>query len=301
MGRLFLPGHVFVRRKWLFWAAGESTAIASQSAMLGEFLAIAQVDAKLADAVMNFARKWGAMEICLHGKPITHNSREDDEEYYKRPRRWRSCNPVMVGSVCTECGVPLGRGPREEVCRKHGIRRVPLYREPIRLWKQWSRMFGAFLRIAKSLADETPGEPDDWQIVNECPWWRDIPTNRASTGRPKLDGDWQALAERLDRCIEIGDVRPRSVWRNGSTPDLIFGCGLTLDRIGLFGCLSLYVQTEISGAKRLETCSSCRRWYVPTRAPVAGRRHYCQACRAEGIPEKNARRDHKRRAHVEQN
>src|SRR4051794_25514627 len=94
LAKLFVPEFIGIRGRSLVWRTGNASEMTPSSRMLPEFLSLANCrPERTNDDLLRFAKRWGVMQICAHQKPITHNSREDDADYFGTSKR-RSCDAM---------------------------------------------------------------------------------------------------------------------------------------------------------------------------------------------------------------
>jgi hypothetical protein len=119
---------VYERRP--FFLQEEPVLARIQKNILFDFSELAEADDS---RVLNYARKFGVLGLCEHGKPLGHITR------------------MPIEKVCT----PLG-WPRE--CR-----------EPIERWRFFALGFRAVLRISVALHEGKNGDAEDWTHALNLP------------------------------------------------------------------------------------------------------------------------------------
>lgn len=135
--------------------------------MLERFASLCTADN---DAILAYAKRWGALEICGHGLPRGHPPTEGMQR---------------TTYFCEE------RYPGSERMRPIG------HLEPIRVWRYTSRRFHAVLDLAAGMWDEPPsvGLPATWTILGKGP-----PSDLGMARR--------TLAGQVNFYLQIGQVRP---------------------------------------------------------------------------------------------
>jgi DNA-directed RNA polymerase subunit RPC12/RpoP len=142
--------------------------------MLARFVRLARGDDA---AVIAFAERYGALRLCKHDLPASHNP---------------GPNPVPVSGAVTWCD--------------------PTYREPVATWHLLAEQAEALLNIADAVHRGRPAADRDWATVyarsgKVAPWW--------TTGSVQLDRS--ILAQVVNEWLAIGDVRPMLRARHDST------------------------------------------------------------------------------------
>lgn len=211
--------------------------------ILRDFMNLADAPA---ETVLAFARKWGVLEICLHGLPCTHNLRRA----ITLSGRW--CEPLLY--------------PDSEN-----------FMEPIQYWHFYAKQMRALLNIALRLKQGVPGLIEDWKIIQVPGFGREAEVKRICEetfaniyGRTVKDDRW-LMRSMLDRWLSMGDVRPTLVWDDEQ-------CSVSFDNT-LFGMLAMQLMLEIGSNGGLAFCSGCRKSYAPeVRRPKVNQRNYCRDC-----------------------
>jgi hypothetical protein len=228
--------------------------------------------------VERFAKKWGALGICKHGKPYTHR-RDGHSLLIRVPEKGDDAGTQLRGCP------PLGY-PRPE------RRFNPALWDPLESWDTYSGNARALINIAAALNQSRFGEVEDWHrlLSRTMPlerWTRTVHVKLfASPGVPKVWGS-RLNAERfwisnlLNLWLEDGDVRWQCAWER---PAFMVTPGVQ----SLFGAIALQLMLAIGRVDALAVCSNCRVAYGPRRKPVAGRRSYCETCRRDKIPQRDA-------------
>jgi hypothetical protein len=94
---------------------------------LKDFVSLAKTpEERFSRNVLAFARNWGVLRICEHGKPSGH---------------FNDCAPISH-------------------------RESAWYTEPLEAWRRYARQLRGLLLIAAKLRLEELGEPEDWRAVN---------------------------------------------------------------------------------------------------------------------------------------
>lgn len=210
--------------------------------LLGEFMNLAEAPV---ETILAFARKWGVLEICLHGLPCTHNLR------YASTVSGRFCIPLRYPDT-------------------------DYYMEPIPYWHFYARQMRALLNIAVQLKQGLPGLVEDWKIIQVPGFGRESEVKVSEETFAQMFGrtvedDRQFVLRMLDRWLSMGDVRPNLVWDDEH-------CSVSFDNT-LFGMLAMQLMLEIGSSGGIAFCYGCGKSYTPKgRRPKVGQRNYCRDC-----------------------
>jgi hypothetical protein len=223
--------------------------------MLDAFLKVEE-----ASTVLGFARRFGVLGICEHGRPASHNpplaeSRDD-------------------GLECLPVGYRSGEG---------------LCREPLARWFYYAGLARAMVAVAAELHQGVPGRREDWKAIlvgRDSEDKIEPVIERLATSVPygRL-----YLGQFVNQWLELGDVRPRLLW-TVSSPEPRF-----LLQAPTFGLLGVQLMVAISRSHELVLCSGCARPYLREgRKAPRGRRNYCGGC-GLAAARRDAQRDHRAR------
>lgn len=134
--------------------------------------------------------------------------------------------------------------------------------------RQWSRWFGAVLRIGQRLAEGKRGNSADWELLAAS----DFPPAR--NGRPDTKTDQrEVLASLMTVFLATLDVTLSVVWvprDNGGRP--------RIEPVAhsLMGLLAIHLTRTMAGVETTTVeCTSCGTRYVPKRPPRDGEATYC--------------------------
>jgi hypothetical protein len=240
----------------LVWRFGDRRAfwVKAASECLDSFIRLADVPPnEIAARVAAFARTWGMLGICRHGKPAQHGERNCS---------WLAVDPAIWG-VCWE---------------------------PIEAWVRYSRQIRSLLLIAANLQQGEPGAPQDWQAVErgepvseECLDGSPRPTDtlnveiwRAKPAVGGVDAERADLALALQHWIRYGDVSVSTHWWPGApNPDV------WLDYSWLPGVLAVQLLAALQSRKGLYQCAGCGQPFTPpegSRKPAKNKRKWCPSC-----------------------
>jgi hypothetical protein len=235
--------------------------------------------ANLADAkdeeILQFARKWGVLELCAHGLPATHQPLRLPMTRWKPP------------------------APCEGQRRVHGG--VELCAEPLDSWRYFAGQASALLLLLSDLRRGDGQAPDLGPVLFDLVPPRLRPQGSPSSARGReVTGSlprygrigpitvrlppagFAALCVR--RWLQLGDVQVVYSWRQEG-PSLEYGSHT------LFGALALQLAATTTTGD-IYMCSGHGGLYKRTgRRPPRGGRNYCPDCRAARTKD----RDHMRR------
>ncbi len=197
--------------------------------MLERFASLCRADN---DAILAYAKRWGALEICGHGLPRGHPPTEG-------MRR--------TTYFCEE------RYPGSERMRPIG------HLEPIRIWRNESLRFRAILDLAAGLWDEptSVGSPATWKIIGK--------------GQPSdIETAHRTLVAQVNFFLQLGQVRPWAATtppyiRIGGhdlfgalAVQLLLATSRSSGWAVCSACAGAYAPTRRPAAGRLNYCPSCR-------------------------------------------
>jgi hypothetical protein len=213
--------------------------------MLTGFVALADAPAA---KVLAYARKFGPLGICPHGRPCTHTP------FTSR----RQLSPPAT-DLCAPCGWD-GRG---------GV-------EPIAAWHAYARLAKTIQEVAAKLRSDRLPDATEWKVLRQGPSLGNVPSLKA---RRTV---WPLLASALDQWIVDGDVRPWvTVSQAPWTPCAIIRLGspwwLRTPSWPLFGVLGMALAQDAVGSSKA-WCDGCGSLYDFRRWPRAGEYHYCPDC-----------------------
>lgn len=279
-GRL---GRLFPERKWRIpdrvWIDGDRlmrTEKASNSPTVNHLRELLPTFINLVDApaekIVNFAKKWGVLNLCTHDVPAGH-----DPEYwptklieaYPSPQLkapgWTSEFPIMLGTW--------------HCCLATGDYDKGLRWESVQAWRHWSRVGRATLNVAARLRSNKIGPEAEWRIACTT---EGFPAGPGSWALPKdINEGWRVISGYLNYWLKLGSA---SLFTEVTGKRI----GIVVGKGSLFGALAVQLSLAISGADGPVVCSNCKDFYVAQRRPRLEQDNYCPSCRSAGIPQKNA-------------
>lgn len=218
--------------------------------MLSEFTSIAG-----GSDVLRFARRFGPLGICVHGRPASHDTRT---------------GLTAEHIPCTLHGWTDAGDQDPDHPTETG--------DPVQVWLKYVSEASAMLTIAHRLKDSEPGDAADWTTLQ-----------RPGMQDRHLDDQTEHLARHTQGWLNDGDVRPRVDWIFPAPPTVELVPSLS--PFPLFGVLALLITYGLSGGSPgAVNCSRCGAVYLPSRKP-RGERHYCYDCKAFGPQADWARRN----------
>ena len=170
-----------------------------------------------------------------------------------------------VLELCEEHGVPRHHGYTRKSIRRPGSGACPLSheeelggyltaREPLELWRRYSRRAGGLIYISALLAigESVPGQ-----------LWQDSALAEIDYASPAAKGaeiQQQLIASAINRWCSLGRLRIRIEWNDGA-PETRFWSP------GLFGRVGLALVQAVGRTGGLAHCSHCNLLYLPSRKP----------------------------------
>jgi hypothetical protein len=230
---------------------------------------------KLADKspedIRDFARRWGVLMICEHGRPGGHAWPGVPEEDMLNGREpLKPCAPRGWPDECWE---------------------------PLDAWYTLAHEACAMIHVAAALYTEKSAKRGYWHMLVYRRWCG------AEGGEPSLDMLNQPrhavsarafLEDSVCQWLAWGAVQPRFVWPANKDPMIEF------DGYGLFGALAAQLLGTLS-RRGWAVCTECRHSYDPVRRPNRNRRNFCPECGAKGKASVYSSRDEReRRAKVKE-
>lgn len=241
--------------------------VKAEAPMLEDFVRLAESGRDSDQAVLEYARRWGLLELCQHQLPVDHG-------------------PVHVPIALATAGGGRYTFPISTTC--HGLGG----REPVAAWLYWSRQAAALLAILSHLRRSEPAPSKDWESLCENPPWvaperleeGTLANARLSMaglvgGRVPLEMQRKVASGAIETWIQLAGASIELRWP-GVVPVVGFRTG------GLFGALGLQILLA-AGSTSLVMCPGCGIWH----APPKGRHRpakYCQTCRKANVPHNRA-------------
>ena len=212
--------------------------------LLTDFLQLA--DDQTGEKILEFAQRWGVLEVCDHGKPPRHGDQN------REPTR---CLPR--GAIGGGEGWALLWSP----------------------WRMLSANAGALLRIAIAIEQGRPGSKADWNIAhpNSLASWWGIPTPWVSDAfQPGVsvhdDRYWVSAA--LQPWLTGPQVTPTYVW---TEKDRVWQMTTRHPEWhGLYGALGVALMLAVARASDLRICPSCGEFF--SRGAQTRNYRYCTDC-----------------------
>jgi len=211
------------------------------------------------DRVLAFARHWGALGICAHGKPAAHDTH---------------CQRLWMPSAPEQ--------PRNRW-------------EPLEAWRRYSQQLGAILLLAAKLRGGTLRLPELWEMVgsgepsDDLVW--QLSEGRVTPhhdlwgpggGAGDLGQERKALGDALDQWLRYGGVTLYAYWpERASEPSVV------LARDSLPGVLAVQLVATVRSPLGLYVCADpdCGKAFTPPanqRRRAAGRAAFCPECSRTG-------------------
>ncbi len=250
----------------LIWSnEGGHPADGPTEGVLTEFVRLASGSAR---SILNYAARWGVLELCEHDLPRSHNP-----------------PAVMPGGLrVVNCG-------RVRLERESDPVMGPFV-EPLEVWRALADRVKAIVNLAALLDNGEPGAGAEWLVAMGVP--------DADPRGPHWKGSPFLLARQVQELLDIGNVRPLFRWKGGANYGVeigVSGAGMAGNAIrgsGLFGGIATQLAFALSRADGLAICSGCGNAYsVSEGRPRTGERRYCKACRDAGVPARDRQRKYR--------
>lgn len=254
------PKEAWIDGDYLFWSGWQ------EETMFTPFDSTGMLDAfvrfQSSEDIPPFAVRFGTLQLCAHGLPISHTSRfvslwGDDKQYADR----------HPGCLPDGDWIP----------------------EPVDRWMDFSNAARALLNIAAAIHSGSPLRREDWAaaykafLVDQD----DLPKDGAWELEHPLQESALMLSDFVNEWLAMGDVRPRLEWELGD-PQIEF-------KTSTFGAIGVQLMQAVTRVHGLTLCSSCGRPYLRQgRKAPAGRRNYCPDC-GSGAALRDAQRAHRNR------
>ncbi len=246
--------------------------------LLEEFVNLTRGDELNYAAVERYAKRWGTLGICKHGKPYTHLR---DGPVLNIHIRGRGDDDSRLLHGCP----PLGYAPRKKPVTN------PELWEPLVAWESFSRSARAVMNVAAQLHQGDPGNVEDWYMLighdSTLERWTEERTRYMAaqewrgTWRSRISSERWWVSNLVNFWLEDGDVRWQCTWEESDF-------ALTTGVQSLYGAIVIQLALAVGRVEALATCSNCRTAYIPSRKPVEGRRRYCSSCQDAGVPQRDA-------------
>jgi hypothetical protein len=275
-------------RNSLVWALDDRAwrAVRGTGGLLDGFVQLRTRAVKDPSAVVRFARLWGGLGLCRHGRPATHVPSANTTPF---------CEPV---------GRRTSRSPRGGTTEGGDAYEV---REPLSIWIDYSNRADALLTIAGLVAPGSAAElpsRDLWLAAMPPEFRSDEYSTPPDGWRGFKRGDERAthrvaLAAHASAWLDDARIRPRLVW---SPRFESFTLRPELDT--MYGALALQLSLAIAGDFDWFRCPACRQvWnssqlHAGQRRPRAGAPTFCPPCRERNVAQDlaNKNQNEKRRA-----
>jgi hypothetical protein len=289
-------------RRVLRWTENDETTPWPERTSLDclyRFAALA--DSRDEEDFVQFATRWGVLELCRHDAPYSHNH---------EPPAWDFCtdlrqqaaqatqalwNPQREDLLASRALAQLAQLPPDP-----GARRTltgtfdppdsapiisawcePTGSESLDAWRSWARRAQAMLRITAHLNRQRERHPDNRRAA-PVEQWRHLyfPAAVQEAAEHAAGADWFS-AERLKLALVLqqwtllGRVTPTFI----DSPTGEVQAGLSAE--GVFGALAAQLAAVISTGEGVYACSRCGAAWPSDRHPRSDREFYCDTCRPE--------------------
>jgi hypothetical protein len=203
--------------------------------ILDEFLALS---AAPDEAVLEYARTWGVLELCGHNLPACH-------EYAFR--RYL----LLPSPLSLQKAMRVEPPPDPRQC-------PPLGREPLTTWRFFAGQAQSMLNIAANLQGDRLGALEDWSKLL-C---------KGVTPAHGLDAHRSCLRDSIEEWLKLGRVKPMIDDLTGA---------LTWTGADLFGELAVQIALASKSIDGQVFCVACGKAYKPRRRVTKRGYNYCPA------------------------
>ncbi len=263
----------------LVWSRGVGTQFHLRAPNRRMLLAFTKLVDAPAEAIRDYARRYGVLRLCEHWLPCTHNwevftaDKELLDERLREGEDWINPQWERLTQELPKCE-PMVRGEH--------------WWEPLAAWRRYASEARMMLTIAAHMRLNEPISKDEWRQLGESDSSFKVMEMLDPVGYDNPG---------LQRVVIMHYVRK---WLRASATHLQFSWSQEGPRIevhphGLVGTLALQLATSLVGGDGFAFCSGCGRVYAPEETPRAGQRHYCEDCRERKVPQRDAARDYRQR------
>lgn len=274
------------------WPPGPTTSVKPTPSLLFVFARLADQHPK---RYLDFARRYGPLDLCRHGKPASHVPWAVMNDL-ARPYVFENTSSSGEGLDFSDEFLDRHGGPeqdRELPSALVSCRRKPFASERISSWRRYAQQAAAMIDILGELSESRPVPVAHWLPLADLddeplqamvldrpqPPRTDRLSDRAKEvqqaafrqeSRDALDTQRTAIAGFVDQWLHLGGVRPAFTWGRA---------GFSLDLIGegsLFAALALQLADLVHNPEEaLLRCSECGRSYKPRRRPRQDQDNFC--------------------------
>jgi hypothetical protein len=225
--------------------------------------------------ILEYARQWGILGICKHGRPVGHLS---TLLQYINTTREICCEPPKQGRWSYD---------------------------PLEKWRDYAEQVQAVLRLARQCWDEKlapidwtktqhstvdkPGSKADWEkAIRE--WRIDNPDINGSAqwahaGVEKVRAGRSVLSMIINQWLKVNNIRPQFGWYENQ-PSIALAAPTAYNT--LLPMLAVQMMLEVSNSIDLALCSGCSKPFHLRRGQSLHRKSYCLECKNKRIPQREA-------------
>lgn len=202
--------------------------------ILDEFIRLCDGDDQ---AILEYARTWGVLELCAHNLP--------------------SCHEFSIGAPL-RLPPPMPKPPTGIHHWFHEDPRqcTPIGREPLTTWRHFSEQARVLLNIAADLQRARLGGGEDWRKLLQD---RVYPADSLAAHK-------SCLRDAIEGWLKLGRVKP-------TIDDITIG--LTWTGADLFGELAVQIALAAKAMDSQVLCVACGREYQPKRLVIRRGFNYC--------------------------
>lgn len=201
--------------------------------ILDEFLRLCDASDQ---AILDYARTWGVLELCAHNLPARHEFSIHNALRLPKPLAVRSSPHVPNPANLRAC--------------------LPTRTEPLSTWRFFSAQCKALLNIAGDLQRARAGRDVDWNNL----------LRPGIHPGPSVAAERLCLRDAVDGWLQLGHIKP--------TVDDVSGA-LTWTGADLFGELAVQVALAVNAMDGRVFCIVCGKPYQPKRRVTRRGFNYC--------------------------
>jgi hypothetical protein len=234
------------------------------------------------EEIIEYARRWGVLGLCIHGRPYNHliTQRQEDGE------------PLPTGEparffVEDGCGLPWGGA-------------LGWGKESFAQWRDYAGQVGAILKLSaicrtemptpveqrksSEYTKEKPGNPEDWEKAMRD--WREDNSYDPSSTEPVWTGKW-TLQLIISHWMRVNNIRPVFVWNKDAPSIRLIGNAFRWEY--LLPVLAIQMMLVACNSVDLGLCAGCSEPFLLSRGQSLHRNSYCLDCRRRQVPQQRAR------------
>jgi len=239
------------------------------------------------EEILEYARRWGVLGLCMHGRPYYHRITQRHEKGLRLP------NADKAPKLFVEDGCAHHWGGEGGWCT-----------EPFAQWRDYAGQIGAILKLSKicrekvptpaeqrgsrKYTEEKPGDPKDWEKAMRD-WNIDNPGAVLSSTEPVWTGRW-TLQNVITHWMRVNNIRPVLVWDKSAPSIRLIGNAWKWEYLLVVLAIEMMLAASNSGDFGL--CTGCSEPFLLTRGQSLHHNSYCLDCRRKRVPQRLARQNY---------